>query len=73
MKTFKQWLEENKIELPNIEGEGETANLSEKTKRAGISNNYPKAYAGKDYAYPDSYYTPISANAIGKLQGKMGS
>lgn len=73
MKTFTQWLEENKISLPSIEGEGEKANISEKTKRAGISDNYPKGYAGRDYAYPPSYWTPISANAPGKLAGKMGS
>ena len=64
MKKFLEWVKENKLALPL---------LDEKTKRAGISDNYPKAYAGKDYAYPDGYFTPISANAIGKLQGKMGS
>lgn len=64
MKKFLEWAKENNLTLPV---------LTEKTKRAGISDNYPKAYAGRDYAYPPEYFTPISANAPGKLAGKMGS
>lgn len=64
MKTFLNWAKENNKDLPI---------LDEKTRSAGISDNYPKGYAGKGYAYPDSYFVPSSANAIGKLTGKMGS
>ena len=73
MKTFFQWAEENDCELPLIQDVEERPSIEEKTKRGGISNNYPDAYAGKKYAYPDLYFTPISANAPGKLAGKMGS
>ena len=63
MKTFLGWAKENNKSLPL---------LDEKTHRAGISGNYPDAYAQKKL-YPPSYWTPTSANAIGKLDGKMGS
>lgn len=63
MKTFLNWAKENNKELPL---------LDEKTRSAGISDNYPPAYAQKTL-YPQSYFTPSSANAIGKLTGKMGS
>lgn len=63
IKTFLDWAKENNKSLP----------LLEKTRSAGISDNYPAAYAGKGYAYPDGYFVPSSANAIGKLTGKMGS
>lgn len=73
MKTFMQWAEEQKLPLP-IEADGkDTKNSSENTKRAGISANYPQAYAGKGYAYPDGYFMPITSTAKGKLDGKMGS
>jgi len=64
MKTFIDWTKENNKQLPEID---------ENSRRAGISKNYPDAYAGKGYAYPDLHFTPISANAPGKLAGKMGS
>jgi hypothetical protein len=62
IKTFLDWAKENNKSLP----------LLEKTRNAGISDNYPDAYAQKTL-YPQSYFTPSSANAIGKLTGKMGS
>jgi hypothetical protein len=62
IKTFLDWAKENNKSLP----------LLEKTRSAGISDNYPDAYAQKTL-YPQSYFTPSSANAIGKLTGKMGS
>jgi hypothetical protein len=64
MKTFLQWAEEEKLELPAVD---------ENTKRAGISDNYPQAYSGKKYAYPDGYFMPITSTAKGKLDGKIGS
>lgn len=71
MKTFLLWAKENKLALPTIEGEGEKANSSENTKRAGISNNYPDAYVRSQY--PHKYFNPITSTADGKLGGKMGS
>lgn len=62
MKTFLQWAKDNN-----------KAVVIENVKRAGISHNYPDAYAGRGYAYPDAYFTPVTSTAIGKLQGKVGS
>ena len=62
MKTFFDWAKNNNKVLP----------IDEKTFRAGISDNYPDAYAQKKL-YPPGYFTPMSANAPGKLAGKMGS
>lgn len=72
MKTFIKWLEENKISLP-VEFDGEnTKDSNENTKRAGISDNYPDAYAQKKL-YPPGYFAPITSTAQGKLTGKIGS
>lgn len=71
MRTFLQWVEQEKNLTP-VESKGKSA-TSENTKRAGISNNYPQAYSGKGYAYPDGYFMPITSTAEGKLKGKMGS
>ena len=71
MKTFLLWAKENSLALPTIEGEGEKANSTENTKRAGISDNYPDAYVRGQY--PHKYFNPITATADGKLAGKMGS
>jgi hypothetical protein len=71
MKTFTQWVEENKLELPvftdapeaekaDADGKGKKA-TSENNKRTGYSANYPPAYiAGQ---YPDQYFNPIKATA----------
>ena len=53
--NFTKWCEEQNLKLPKIE---------EKTHRSGIRGQYPDAYAGRGYAYPDQYWTPISASAI---------
>ena len=59
MKTFIQWAEEKRLDLPP---------LGENTKRAGIAHwAYPSAYAGRGYAYPDSYYMPMAADAAFKM------
>jgi hypothetical protein len=71
MITFLQWAKENKLDLPVEVAEEDTTD--ENTKRAGISANYPQAYAGKKYAYPDGYFMPITSTAKGKLDGKIGS
>jgi len=70
MKTFMQWSEENKIELP-VEAQGENADASENTHRAGASKNYPDAYVRGQY--PHKYFNPTTSTADGKLAGKMGS
>jgi hypothetical protein len=62
MKTFHQWVEEKKLTLPEIK---------ENTKRAGVASwAYPSAYSGRGYAYPDSYFMPIAADAMFKMKSK---
>ena len=60
MKTFHQWCEEKKLELP-VEKEGEPA-TSENTKRTGLSFNYPPAYIRDQYP-KDHYFNAIKATA----------
>jgi len=73
MKTFMQWAETNKHDLSFLvtdAPEGKDT-VDEKTKRAGISDNYPDAYVKKQY--PHKYFNPISATADSQLGGKIGS
>ena len=57
MKTFFQWAEEKKLELPT---------LGENTKRAGIAHwAYPDAYVRSQY--PDQYFMPHAADARFKM------
>jgi hypothetical protein len=70
MKTFMQWAEENKLDLPVVAdapdaqatdaptGQKATA---EDTKRTGYSANYPDAYVRGQY--PHKYFNPIKATA----------
>ena len=59
MKTFVQWAESNKLELPPV---------SEDTKRGGIASwAYPDAYVRAQY--PNLYFTPHAADAPFKLKG----
>lgn len=55
MLNFLKWCEQKNLGLPTT---------AENTKRAGIKGIYPDAYAGRNYAYPDGYFTPISATAV---------
>lgn len=73
MKTFKKWLETNKLELPvyTDSPDGEKASASENTKRSGISQNYPDAYVRSQY--PQKYFNPIAADADYKLEAKPRS
>jgi hypothetical protein len=73
MKTFLDWAKETNFDM-NVVTEVPTSEdpIEEKTKRAGISDNYPDAYALKKL-YPPSYFTPITSTATGKLTGKIGS
>ena len=69
MKTFTQWIEAQKLELPVFVDtkDGEKA-TSENTKRSGISANYPDAYVRAQY--PHKYFNPIAADADYKLEAK---
>jgi len=70
MKTFTQWAEANKMDLPVLkDAEVETPAdndaeepkkaTAENTKRTGYSGNYPPAY--KHGQYPDNYFSPSKA------------
>ncbi len=62
MKTFTQWAEDNKLTLPVVnDTEGTTKTIEEKTKRTGLSGNYPPAYVAGQY--PHKYFNPIKATA----------
>jgi hypothetical protein len=60
MKSFLQWAEGQKLELP----------LVEKTARAGIASwAYPDGYIRS--RYPAPYFMPIAADAIQKMGAKV--
>jgi hypothetical protein len=60
MKSFLQWAEGQKLELP----------LVEKTARAGIASwAYPDGYIRSHYPAP--YFMPIAADAIQKMGAKV--
>ena len=60
MKSFLDWIKEEKLELPVVTAaaEGEKT-VEEKTKRTGLSANYPPAYVSGQY--PHKYFNPIKA------------
>jgi hypothetical protein len=69
MKSFLDWLKEENLESPivdtagseeNVEGKSEKS-VEEKTKRTGLSANYPDAYVSAQY--PHKYFNPIKATA----------
>lgn len=69
MKTFEQWLEDQKLELPVFTDVGDAKKAtSENTKRSGISANYPDAYVRSQY--PHKYFNPIAADADYKLDAQ---
>lgn len=80
MLKFLQWVEANGLSLEDsvtdapaaekVDGNAEKA-TAENTKRSGISQNYPDAYARAQY--PRKYFNSITSTADGKLDGKMGS
>lgn len=67
MKSFFQWAEENKHELPVFDApEAEKTDAApgrkttdEKAVRTGYSGNYPPAY--KRAQYPDAWFAPRKA------------
>lgn len=60
MKSFLDWVKDEKLEVPVVTAaaEGEKT-VEEKTKRTGLSANYPAAYV-KDQ-YPHKYFNPSKA------------
>lgn len=69
MKSFLDWLKEEKLDLPNfekaseenLEGNSSEKPIEEKTKRTGLSANYPDAYVAAQY--PHKYFNPTKATA----------
>ena len=62
MKSFKQWAESKKLELPLVEAGA--------SKRQGIAYwAYPDAYMRSQY--PANYFTPIASDALLKLQPEL--
>lgn len=60
MKSFKQWAENLKLDIP----------LVEKTARAGIASwAYPDGYIRAHY--PSNYFMPIAADALQKMGDKV--
>lgn len=61
MKTFVQWAEENKAELPVYRQDERSS-----SRRSGIAWwAYPNGYMRSHY--PDLYFTPYAADALFKL------
>lgn len=62
IKTFLQWAEEQKIQLPVVQDAPEAQPATtENGKRTGLSANYPAAYAAGQY--PHKYFNPVKATA----------
>jgi hypothetical protein len=60
MKTFLNWIAEEKLDLPMVADAPEAEKtVEEKTKRTGLSANYPPAYVSGQY--PHKYFNPIKA------------
>lgn len=68
MKSFLDWLKEEKLETQpvetqgteeNLEGSTEEDTVEEKTKRTGLSANYPPAYVSAQY--PHKHFNPSKA------------
>lgn len=62
MKSFLNWIKEENLDLPAITDAPEAKKtVEEKTKRTGLSANYPPAYVSDQY--PHKYFNPIKATA----------
>lgn len=60
MKSFLQWVESSKLELP----------LTEKTARSGIAHwAYPDGYVRSHY--PAGWFMPVAADALQKMGDKV--
>lgn len=58
MKSFLDWVKEEKLEL-EVSADAGKKTIEEKTKRTGLSANYPAAYVSGQY--PHKYFNPIKA------------
>jgi hypothetical protein len=62
MKSFLDWTKEENLALPTFMDAAEPKKtVEEKTKRTGLSANYPDAYVAAQY--PHKYFNPIKATA----------
>lgn len=62
MKSFLDWVKDESLDLPVVTGaERGKKTIEEKTKRTGLSANYPAAYVAGQY--PHKYFNPIKATA----------
>ena len=68
MKTFLQWAEEKKLEMPVINDEPISKTIEEKKMRTGMTANYPEIYSRGQY--PELGQTPIKATAVLDFQQK---
>jgi hypothetical protein len=62
MKSFFDWVKEESLELPVFQDAPEAEKtVEEKTRRTGLSANYPDAYVSAQY--PHKYFNPSKATA----------
>lgn len=62
MKSFIDWIKEEKLDLPTFtDTPVAEKTVEEKTKRTGLSANYPDAYVVAQY--PHKYFNPTKATA----------
>lgn len=63
MKSFLDWTKEENLDLPQAqevaEAPAKEKTVEEKTKRTGLSANYPPAYVSGQY--PHKYFNPSKA------------
>ena len=72
MKSFLDWVKEEKLDMPLETGSGNgKKTIDEKTKRTGLSANYPSAYVSSQY--PHKYFNPIKATADLDIQNMKGN
>lgn len=72
MKTFKQWAEDNGLDLPVVTDAEPTKKASSENRiRTGLTSNYPAAYSRGQY--PDLAQTPYKGTAVLDLQQKPNS
>jgi hypothetical protein len=62
MKSFLDWAKEENLDLSILtSNEKGKKTIEEKTKRTGLSANYPASYVAGQY--PHKYFNPIKATA----------
>lgn len=62
MKSFLDWAKEEKLDVDSLiltDSEKSDKTVEEKTKRTGLSANYPAQYVSGQY--PHKYFNPIKA------------